>query len=237
MSLFVNTKYRSKKAELMDDFSNNGVLLRDTLDKLAGINKWLGGNRVTINGLKELINGHPKEKTINIIDIGCGGGDVIRDVADYFYRNGYSFKIIGIDANRDTVAYADELSKMYPEISFQHCDIFSDEFKSIEYDVVLSSLFLHHFKDEQLIEFLPEILKKASLGIVVNDLHRHPMAYYLFRMLCLLISNNMVKEDGLISILKGFKHRDLETISKKIGAKYQIRWKWAFRYQWIIQNK
>lgn len=237
MSLFVNTKYRSDKVELMDDFSNNGVLLRDTLDKLAVINKWLGGNRVTINGLKKLINGYPKEKVIKIIDIGCGGGNVMRDVANYFYKNGYSFKIIGIDANKDAVAYADELSKTYPEISFLHCDIFSDEFKSIEYDVVISSLFLHHFKDDQLIEFLPEILKKASLGIVVNDLHRHPMAYYLFRMLGLLISNNMVKEDGLISILRGFKHRDLENISKKIGVKYQIKWKWAFRYQWVIQNK
>ena len=237
MSLFVNTTYRSEKTELMDDFSNNGVLLRDTLDKLAGINKWLGGNRVTINGLRKLINGHPKEKIINVIDIGCGGGDLIREVANYFYKNGYSFKITGIDANKDALAYADELSRMYPEINFRHCNIFSNDFKSIKYDVVLSSLFLHHFKDEQLIEFLPKILKKASLGIIVNDLHRHPVAYYLFRLLCLLINNNMVKEDGLTSILKGFKQQDLERISKEIGAKYQIKWKWAFRYQWIIQNK
>ena len=236
MSLFVNTKYRSDRTEIMDDFSSNGDILRDTLDKLAVINKWLGGNRVTINALKKLIKDHPKGREIRIIDLGCGGGDLIRDVANYFYKNGYSFSIVGIDANKDTVAYATELSTMYPEISFRHCDIFSEEFKSIEYDLVLSSLFLHHFKDEELIEFLPEILGKASLGIVVNDLHRHPIAYYLFSMLCLLIPNNMVKEDGLTSILKGFKHQDLEIYSKKIGAKYQIRWKWAFRYQWIIQN-
>ncbi len=60
MSLLINTKYRTEETEIMDDFSINGDLLRDTLDKLAGINKWLGGNKVTINGLKKLIKDHPK---------------------------------------------------------------------------------------------------------------------------------------------------------------------------------
>jgi hypothetical protein len=81
------------------------------------------------------------------------------------------------------------------------------------------------------------ILEKASIGIVVNDLHRHAMAYFLFRLLCLFTTNNMVREDGLISILKGFKRDELIRISENIGASYRIKWKWAFRYQWIIQSK
>jgi len=221
----------------MDDFSSNGEMLRDTLDKLASINKWLGGNHVTIDGLKTLLNGHPKEQPITIVDLGCGGGDLLRDVARFGMRNGYSFKVIGVDANEDTVNYARELSRAYPEISFIHCNIYSDDFQSIEYDIVLTSLFLHHFKDEELEALLSTVLPKVSIGILVNDLHRHPMAYYLFRLLCLVISNRMVKEDGLTSILKGFKRQELKMISAQIGAKYEIKWKWAFRYQWIIQNK
>jgi 2-polyprenyl-3-methyl-5-hydroxy-6-metoxy-1,4-benzoquinol methylase len=237
MSLFVNTKYRSNKTELMDDFSFNGEVLKDTLDKLASINKWLGGNYVTINGLKKLLKGYPREQPITIVDLGCGGGDLLRDVARFGVQNGYSFRVIGVDANEETVKYARELSREYPEISFMHCNIYSDEFQLIEYDIVLTSLFLHHFNDQELEELLSSVLPKVTIGILVNDLHRHPIAYYLFRLLCLLISNKMVKEDGLTSILKGFKRQEMEMISLKLGVKYEIRWKWAFRYQWIIQNR
>ena len=99
MSLFINTKYRSNKTELMDDFSSSGEVLRNTLDKIAIINKWLGGTHVIINGLRKLLNNHPKEKALTIVDLGCGGGDLLRDVAQFGIRNGYSFKVIGVDAN------------------------------------------------------------------------------------------------------------------------------------------
>jgi SAM-dependent methyltransferase len=237
MSPFINTRYRSNKTELMDDFTFNGELLRDTLDKLASINKWLGGNYVTINGLKKLLKGRPKEQQITIVDLGCGGGDLLRDIAKFGTRNGYSFKVIGVDANADTIDYARELSRDYPEISFIHCNIYSDEFHSIDYDVVLTSLFLHHFNNEELERLLSSVLSKVTVGILVNDLHRHPVAYYLFRLLCMVIPNRMVRDDGLTSILKGFKRQELEMISIRLGVKYEIKWKWAFRYQWIIQNR
>ena len=236
MSLFIPTKYRTGKSELMDDFSISGAILHDTLDKLASINQWLGGNRVTIQGLKMLLKNHPKDKSLTIIDLGCGGGDVLRAIAKFGIREGYSFSLIGVDANEETVKYASELSQMHPDIQYIHCDIFSDEFKALEYDIVVSTLFLHHFNEEQLIKLLSMILSKASLGIVVNDLHRHPLAYYLFKTLCSVISNKMVIEDGLTSVLRGFKRDDLKSITTKIGAKSHINWKWAFRYQWIIQK-
>ena len=113
MSLFINTTYRSNATELMDDFSMKGELLRDTLDKLGSINKWLGGNRITINGIKQLLANKPKEKPFTIIDLGCGHGDILRLVADFGRKKGYNFKLIGVDANQDAVDYAKELSINY----------------------------------------------------------------------------------------------------------------------------
>ncbi len=236
MSLLVSTKYRTEETEIMDDFSINGYLLRDTLDKLASINKWLGGNKATINGLKKLIKYHPKSQPLTIIDLGCGGGDILRDIAKLGKKEGYKFKLTGIDANQDAMAYANELSKDYDNISFYQCDIFSEEFNTLKYDVVLATLFLHHFKEEELINFLSIVLKKTSLGIVVNDLHRHKLAYYLFKLLCVTIKNRMVIEDGLTSVLRGFKRKELQYISKQLQGNYEIKWKWAFRYQWIIRK-
>ncbi len=235
MDFFISTKTRTDKEELMDDFSIGGDLLRDTLDKLENINRWLGGNLMTVKALKKVLKNHPKEQELTIADIGCGHGDILRDVAKFGRKNGYKMKLIGMDANPTAIAYANELSTEFPELSFKTEDIFSEAFKNRKFDVVLATLFLHHFKEAQLVSFLGNTLKQTKIGIVVNDLHRHKLAYYLFMLLSVFIKNNMIIEDGLTSVLRGFKRNELAHISKKLKVKPQISWKWAFRFQWILK--
>lgn len=235
MSFFIDTKNRTNEIEIMDDFSIQGDSLKNTLDQLANINKWLGGNAVTLGGLKQLLKNYHKDKRLTIVDLGCGNGDLLRIISNYLSKNNYNFKLIGIDANLSAINYAKELSQAYPEITYLQQDVFSEEFKSLKYDLVVATLFLHHFKDEELIELLSNELKKAKLGILVNDLHRHKLAYYLFKGLSLFIKNPMVKQDGLTSILRGFKRKDLEKISENLNVKSKISWKWAFRFQWILK--
>jgi len=236
MSLFVDTTYRSSATELMDDFSMKGELLRDTLDKLGKINKWLGGNNVTLDGLKQLLKHQPRNKTCTIVDLGCGHGDILRLIADYGRKHNFSFNLIGIDANQDAIDYAVELSDDYDELSFKNLDIFSEEFQQLDYDIVLSTLFLHHFNQDEIHTLLKKTSSKANLGIVINDLHRNKIAYGLFKLLGLVISNHMIVQDGLTSILRAFKREELENMSKQLELKSQIRWKWAFRYQWLIKT-
>jgi 2-polyprenyl-3-methyl-5-hydroxy-6-metoxy-1,4-benzoquinol methylase len=235
MDFFISTKNRTDKEELMDDFSIGGDLLRDTLDKLENINRWLGGNLMTVKALKKVLKNHPKEQELTIADIGCGHGDILRDVAKFGRKNGYKMKLIGMDANPTAIAYANELSTEFPELSFKTEDIFSEAFKNRKFDVVLATLFLHHFKEAQLTSFLGNTLKQTKIGIVVNDLHRHKLAYYLFMLLSVFIKNNMIIEDGLTSVLRGFKRNELAHISKKLKVKPQISWKWAFRFEWILK--
>ena len=236
MSFLVDTSHRSSEMEIMDDFTMEGVLFRDTLDKLEIINRFLGGNSVTINGLKNLLKNQSKNKTITIVDLGCGNGDILRDVAKFGRKNNYSFNLIGIDANLAAIEYAKELSKEYSELSFKTLDILSKDFKKQSYDVVLCTLFLHHFKNEELISFLKTTTNKATIGVVVNDLHRHKLAYYLFKLIGFFIKNKMVRQDGLTSVLRAFKRKDLENIAKEIKVHFSIQWKWAFRYLWILKK-
>jgi hypothetical protein len=100
---------------------------------------------------------------------------------------------------------------------------------------VLATLFLHHFKEDPLVSFLRTTLKQTQIAIVINDLHRHKLAYYLFMLLSVFIKNNMIIEDGLTSVLRGFKRRDLVKIAQIIQVKPEISWKWAFRYQCILR--
>ena len=235
MSFLVNTKYRSEAPEIMDDFTLEGTLLRDTLDKLECINRLLGGNRVTLNGVKTILKNHPKDKEITIIDIGCGHGDILRDVAKMGRKQGFRFKLIGVDANTDAIAYANELSEEYKELQFYNMDIFSDAYKQIKADIVLCTLFLHHFTPKDVLKLLKNNLDKVRIGMIVNDLNRSKIAYYLFKVITAFEPNYMIKQDGLTSILKAFKRKELEQISKQVNAKASIKWKWAFRFQCILK--
>ena len=96
MPVLVDTSKRSNQKEMMDDFSIGGDLLRDVLDKLENINRWLGGNLVTINSLKKVLKNQPKDQEIVIVDIGCGHGDILRDVAKFGRKNGYKFKLLAV---------------------------------------------------------------------------------------------------------------------------------------------
>ena len=232
--MLVDTTFRTNNEELMDDFSIDGPLLHDTLDTLAKINTWLGGNKVTIEALKLLLKDHPKAVPVTIVDLGCGGGDILRDVSKFGSKHGYTFNLIGIDANAEAVRYAAQLSETYNNLEFKKMDILSAEFDLLNYDVVLCTLFLHHFKNEPLFRLLQKLTDRAEIGIVVNDLHRHRLAYYLFKLISLPVKNQMIIEDGLTSVLRGFKRKDLIALSESLDVKYQLKWKWAFRWQWII---
>lgn len=235
MTTIINTKYRTEETEIMDDFSLQGEELRDALDKIASINQLLGGNQLTLQGVKKLI---PTQDEITIVDVGCGNGDMLRTLADFGLKNNYKFNLIGIDANDFTINYAAKLSETYSNITYKCEDIFSESFMQLQYDIILCTLTLHHFKNDQINYLLQLFYKRARIGIVINDLHRSIIAYRAFQLICFLFRlNRMSREDGLISILRGFKKQELIDFSKKNQFKnYTIHWKWAFRYQWIIKK-
>jgi 2-polyprenyl-3-methyl-5-hydroxy-6-metoxy-1,4-benzoquinol methylase len=232
----LNTAFRTDRPEIMDDFEMEGEVLRDALDKIAKINQLLGGNKLTLQGVQYLLKSFSKTEEIVIVDVGCGNGDMLRNLADFALQNELNFRLIGVDANNFTVTHANELSANYSNISYNCQDIFSESFQQLKYDIVLCTLTLHHFKDEEIKKLLQTFYSNASKGIVINDLQRSGLAYRLFQGLCFVFNlNEMSREDGLTSILRGFKRNELESFSEKLKfSNYKIHWKWAFRYQWII---
>lgn len=236
--MFINTSKRTNQPELMDDFSMQGSELRDTLDEIATINRLLGGNSITLKGVQKLLAKVSKSEEIVIVDLGCGNGDMLRMLSDYAAKNQWNFKLIGIDANSDAISYARELSALYPNITYRTEDIFSEDFEKLQYDIALCTLTLHHFHEEEVLQLMQVLKFRANIGIVINDLHRNALAYRLFQLVGFVFRlHPMPKNDGLVSILRGFKKQELVHFSKKLNiTNYTIRWKWAFRYQWIISK-
>lgn len=215
-----------------------GEILRDALDKIARINQLLGGNQLTLRGVQDLIATIPKTTKISIVDVGCGNGDMLRTLADYGLKHNLNFRLTGIDANNFTINHARKLSENYSNISYRCEDIFSQPFEELKCDIVLCTLTLHHFKDDEILQLMTIFDSNSRIGIVINDLHRNALAYRLFQGLCFAFQlNTMSREDGLVSILRGFKKGELIHFSKKLNlTNYKIQWKWAFRYQWIISK-
>lgn len=234
----ISTRERTDESEIMDDFELKGTDLEKTLYDLDNINKWLGGNRITLEGVMLLLRHHPKSEPVHIADIGCGNGAILREIANWARKENYKIELTGIDANPYAIEIAEKLSYYYPEINYFSIDIFQDEFEKKEFDVLLCTLTLHHFKDSQIDELIKLFIRQSKFGIVINDLQRSKIAYRLFQAFCaVFIRNEIARKDGLTSILRGFKKRDLQVFSNKISVKKQkISWKWAFRYQWIIQK-
>ena len=231
----LDTTYRTDLEESMDDFSMDNDGLVTALDDIARINQLLGGNSVTLEGVKNLIKDFPKDKTVTIMDFGCGSGDMLRMFSKFGKENNLKFQLIGIDANEATIRHAEKCSFDFENITYLAEDIFLYDFSKYNIDIALITLTLHHFKDDEILKIMRAILNLVKKGIVVNDLHRSKLAYRLFQAIIFIFRlEKMTAEDGLISILRVFKREDLEKFSKELGLKkYSIKWKWAFRYQWI----
>lgn len=226
---------RSYDKEIMDDLEFEGPVLDQSLKELRTINKLLGGNKVTTSGLNKLIKKNP-QGSYSIADIGCGGGDMIRVMADWANNNQIKCHFTGIDANPNTIEFAKERLKDLEYVKFKVENVFDDSFEHEKVDIITCTLFTHHFTDEELLKLFGSFLKKAKLGIIINDLHRHQLAYFSIKALTRLFSKSpMVQNDAPLSVLRGFSKKDLKSILSQSGMdNVQIKWFWAFRWQLIV---
>ncbi len=241
MSISFNV--RSTGVEIMDDLDCKGEVVDQTLRELDFINHWLGGNAVTLNALDKLLKNNNTSKNITIADLGCGSGEMLRLIAKRTAKEGKKISLTGIDANLNIIRYA-EANTPSPvekgtgvEVAFEAANIFSTEFKQRKFDIILCTLFLHHFNEEELISLFSAFKKQAQIGIIVNDIHRHSLAYYSIKWLTQLFSKSaMVRFDAPLSVLRAFTKKELQDILLKARIlNYQLKWKWAFRWQLVIR--
>lgn len=220
---------RSTALEILDLGPNHYTLdeYNDCMVKLDLIGKWLGGDQATISALKRM---DPPPQSI--LDVGCGGG--LSTI-----RLGLQFpqaQILGIDLNPLAIAFA-KTRLAPPNVSFEARAQGELREPSKSYDAVISTLVCHHLTDKDLIEFISKSCLVAKRKVIINDLHRHPLALFLFKCISpLFFRNRLVLNDGPLSIRRAFKRDELADYLKNAGLKpsqSSIRWQWAFR--WLVE--
>jgi 2-polyprenyl-3-methyl-5-hydroxy-6-metoxy-1,4-benzoquinol methylase len=222
---------RSHHSERLDNLDLKGESLTKTLDGLSVINSFFGNKSHTLKSIQELSN---KNRIETIVDLGCGGGDNLRAIAKWFQLQKKEVKLIGIDGNKNSLEYSKEKAGF--QIEYIQADILSSEFQIPTCDVLISSHFVYHFSDDELIAFLLKTKQNVNIAIVFSELQRSTIAYSLFKIFGFLMPfSNMVKQDGLLAIKRSFTRKELEEILKKAKIKdYSLQWKWWFRFILVI---
>jgi 2-polyprenyl-3-methyl-5-hydroxy-6-metoxy-1,4-benzoquinol methylase len=226
-------KRRSYKKELLDQENIPREALFQNLKELEIINSFLGGHSISIRGLQELLSSYAPP--LSLVDIGCGGGDSLKAIARWLENKKISVRLRGIDLKPDCIEYAKSNCRLHDQIRFYTCD-FREIFSSAEpVHIIHAALFCHHFTEEELIGFI-QLCSDHKAVFMINDLERNPFAYYSIAFLTRLFSKSyLVKNDAPLSVLRGFKKQEWDSILKKAGMKkYIIRKCWAFRHLVII---
>jgi 2-polyprenyl-3-methyl-5-hydroxy-6-metoxy-1,4-benzoquinol methylase len=224
----MNFAQRSYESELLDRPGISIDQIHKNLKELSFINKWLGGHRVTIIGLKRIIG---VDKTVSICEIGCGGGDNLAAINKWCNNRGIKPQLTGIDIKPECIDFAITNSQLPASTHWIVSDYNNVTFDR-KPDVIFSSLFCHHFTNEQLLLQLRWMQLNSEKGFFINDLQRHWLAYYSIRWLTSVFSSSqLVKHDAPLSVARSFiKSEWLSLLKQAQISSYKILWQWAFRY-------
>lgn len=226
---------RSEAPEIMDDLTCSGPVVEQTLRELETINHLLGGNRVTFQALKVVLKKSPSVP-LAIADLGCGSGEMLRLIERWAERKSIPVTLTGIDANAGIVQFARDQTPLTSLITYRVLDVLSQEFQEMKFDIVIGTLFFHHFAEDQLVEIFSKLKRQVNRAVIVNDIHRHPLAFHSIRLLTQAFSkSSMVKYDAPLSVKRAFRRHELVRVAQKAGfVKFDLRWRWAFRWQMIL---
>ena len=233
----MSLRNRSYEKELLDgdDIPHND--LQRNLHELNVLNTLLGGHNITCKGVDRFLNKIPDTQPLTIAEIGCGGGDNLFAIKNYLDRKQRQYSLTGIDIKPDCINYARSIAA--DELQWICSDYRTVQWPGNKPDVIFSSLFCHHFTDDELVEQLQWLKANSGLGFFINDLHRHAVAYRFIKIATMLFSRSyLVKNDAPLSVKRGFKKDDWVKILSGAGITvHRIKWQWAFRYLICVENE
>jgi SAM-dependent methyltransferase len=203
--------------ELMDEPCSYEEFQACLVD-LEKVNRLSRGYRPTLSWLDDLLEHAKTGKTLRIVDVGCGGGDMLRQVAEWARRRGVPVALTGVDLNPYAARAARMLTCPKMGIEWVTGDAFSLA-PADGIDVVISSLFTHHLPTDEVVRFLAWMESVARHGWFVNDLCREPVPYYLFGAMAKVAGwHRFVQHDGPVSFRRSFREGDWQRMGLAAGV-------------------
>ncbi|WP_170979380.1 methyltransferase domain-containing protein [Roseomonas sp. HF4] len=217
---------RSTEPEWMDDAAQGDAAFRSALRDLEFLNRISLGYRPTLAWLDGLV-ARRGATTLSVLDVGAGGGDMLRRIARWGVARGVTLELTGLDRSPAAAAAARDAGTPGSWIT---ADLF-DLPRDARFDVVISALFTHHLPDAELARFLLWMEAHARLGWMINDIHRHAVPWYgLWAGTRLLRLDPMVVHDSTVSVARAFTRADWTRLTAEAGLDARVTWRFPFRW-------
>ena len=226
-------KQRSHRLEHIDTGNYTADEYEGCIGELQLVNRWMGdAHTLKATLLREVEAQRLSE--FSILDLGAGSGELLRVAATWARQTHRRLRAVGLEMNERMAESIIEESEHFAEISSVRGDALQLPFADAEFDYVICSLFTHHLLDEQVVQVLREMGRVAKRRIFVIDLHRHPVAYFLYTTLGkIVLHNRLLRHDGALSILRSFKSYELLELAQRAGL-HDISVQRYFPYRLVL---
>ena len=228
---------RSAELEMMDLPGQPRDVLAEDLHNLRVINRYLGCQRNVLRGLARLVREENLQQ-FSLLNVGTGSGDIPRTVVRWARRNRLRARLIALERDSVSIEESAQQTRGFGEISLLRADAMMPPFSAASVDFVLASQLLHHFPDDQIIALLRAWARLARRAIIVNDLVRHPLAYYGIRLLTRAFTRNqMTRTDGPRSVARACTIPEWRGLLRRadIGP-FRMEWALPFRVLAVIST-
>lgn len=207
--------------EMMDRPGQDTQLLREDLRVLEKINRFLGGHRIALHYVRELLGTRNIRRPLTILDLATGSADVPRSIVQWARANDVRLQITAVDANPEILRLAKESCVGWPEIHIEQENLLALPYASASFDIVLCALALHHFSETDVVAILSRIRDIARGGYAVNDLRRNRVAIWLSKLMAhTIITNPIARFDAPASCERAFTVAEIRELAQRAGMRY-----------------
>lgn len=205
---------RALADELMDDPGLDPLVYAEVMRDLGRVNAVTLARRPTLAFLTRALG---TRTSFRLLDVGYGGGDMLRAIAVWAKKRGIDATLTGIDLNPRSEAAARATTPEALPIHYMTGDYAA--LGSEPFDFIISSLVAHHMTHGELIAFLRFMDQRAARGWFINDLHRHGFAWAGFPLLAQIMRwHPIVRHDGQLSIARSYRRSEWPPILAEAGV-------------------
>jgi 2-polyprenyl-3-methyl-5-hydroxy-6-metoxy-1,4-benzoquinol methylase len=220
--------------ELMDLPQPVSNELEVDLQNLRQLNRFFGGHALVFRFLRNWVQ---TGQSLRVLDLATGSGDVPRLVVDHARRLDANVEVTAVDQQTSTLEIARQLSADYPEISYQHGNILEWE-NGDTYDIVLCTLALHHFSEDDAARLLWRCRKLSHGCVLVSDLRRGFLATVgVYLLTAFIFRAPMTQADARASVRRAFSFEELRLLAERAGWKNFHQRKFRFARQGIWMDR
>lgn len=222
------------RAELLDLHCGSRAEVLRSLRDIARINKVLGGTKISTDAIFAMLE-KTKKREASVLDIGTGIGDIPFHLQQKAAQRGLKLQAFALDVNARHLEIAREALPATSGVLLLRGDAFRLPFADASVDVVHSSLFLHHFRAQQIQVLLREFSRVAKVGWIMNDLERHGLPLWFFRTSWPIFARSyLTRLDGTASIRRAYTLEEMRSVLREFdGAKVERKFPFRLCAQWM----